>query len=656
MNQKYDRLDVIDSIRFIACLIVVLGHFNIPGFSYGWIGVDIFFVVSGYVVTRSLERRISKNKNSIDVAFQFVFDRFIRLYPALLFAITLGVVLTILFSTANDFSGQFKTGLSAIGGISNNTLHSNGLDYFALDAKSNFFTHTWSLGVEFQLYLAIAIITLFLSNWVSSSRNILLILTIIFFIIWAQNGFGWSYLTINRIWEFLFGILAYKFSRSNQLNLTIFYLFIVTISAVLLFNMNESISIFLIVVMTSIMLIFNANIKASKSYLKVFNRLATQGRATYSIYLVHWPIAVLLNETFGFGNYIVNISAIALTWSLGWFSYSTFERLPVNKIKSLSLDSLLLAYRKSIIIVLIVLIYSAGSFSGYGSQIGSYHVVKAIQTYKSNFDSYVPIVFQGLSRIEPLRKPDNCHYKASKRNDEEFFKLCLEDKDKTKPNFYLIGDSHAMMLKDGLDSALEKMKYNFYWIQNNGMSKIINEENKNIDEMNYISKQLGKDDILAFTFFRGKLNEDNNLSLSKNLSETQIKKSNNFKSFFIKNVRELSDKGIKVILINDGPRLKLNVRAQVCLIREKMSGVDVCMLSNENSKLDRMPMTKLFNNLALSSENIFVLDYHDQLCAENCSYKNDKGIIMIDYNHISRKASMNLENFWSSSIQKILRQ
>ena len=202
MNQNYDRLDVIDSIRFIACLIVVLGHFNIPGFSYGWIGVDIFFVVSGYVVTRSLERRISKNKNSIDVAFQFVFDRFIRLYPALLFAITLGVVFTILFSTANDFPGQFKTGLSAIGGISNNTLHSNGLDYFALDAKSNFFTHTWSLGVEFQLYLAIAIITLFLSNWVSSSRNILLILTIIFFIIWAQNGFGWSYLTINRIWEF----------------------------------------------------------------------------------------------------------------------------------------------------------------------------------------------------------------------------------------------------------------------------------------------------------------------------------------------------------------------------------------------------------------------------------------------------------------------
>ena len=71
MYQKYDRLDVIDFMRFIACAIVVLGHFNIPGFNFGWIGVDIFFVVSGFVVSRSLERRILKNENTLDVTCKF---------------------------------------------------------------------------------------------------------------------------------------------------------------------------------------------------------------------------------------------------------------------------------------------------------------------------------------------------------------------------------------------------------------------------------------------------------------------------------------------------------------------------------------------------------------------------------------------------------
>ena len=186
MNQKYERLDVIDSIRFIACAIVVLGHFSIPGFTYGWIGVDIFFVVSGFVVTRSLERRILRNTNNFDTVFQFLFDRLIRLYPAMIFAIVLGIIFTILFSTAHDFPEQFKTGLSAIGAVSNNVLYSSGLDYFALDAKSNFFTHTWSLGVEFQLYLAVAVITLFIPSWVRCPRKILVVITGLFILIWLK--------------------------------------------------------------------------------------------------------------------------------------------------------------------------------------------------------------------------------------------------------------------------------------------------------------------------------------------------------------------------------------------------------------------------------------------------------------------------------------
>ena len=84
-----------------------------------------------------------------------------------------------------------------------------------------------------------------------------------------------------------------------------------------------------------------------------------------------------------------------------------------------------------------------------------------------------------------------------------------------------------------------------------------------------------------------------------------------------------------------------------------MSGKDVCSLPNEMSKLDRWTMTNLFYELEGLSDNIFVMDYHDELCEENCSYMKDNEIIMTDYNHITKEASLDLEEYWIKSISKI---
>ena len=276
-----------------------------------------------------------------------------------------------------------------------------------------------------------------------------------------MNGYGWSYLTINRVWEFLLGILAYKFSKANNLNLIILYLFLITIMGILILNPDESISILLTALITSLMLTINANSKVSESFRRTFSILGTQGKATYSIYLMHWPIAVLLNETYGYENYYINVIAIAITWSLGWISYVAFEKFSIAKIKKAGLKSVLLIYQKSFIFLLAIMIYFVGSTSSYSSQVGAYYVLKVVNLFEKNFDPYVPLIFQGLARIEPLSKPDRCHHKSHMVGDDNFFKSCLQDNDVTKPNFYLIGDSHAMMLTDGLKSALQKINYNF---------------------------------------------------------------------------------------------------------------------------------------------------------------------------------------------------
>jgi len=647
------RLDIIDNIRFIACFIVVMGHFNIPGFAFGWIGVDIFFVISGFVVTRSLEKRVTKENQGRIVAPRFILDRFIRLYPALLFAVTLGAIFTILFSTAIEFNSLLETGFAAIGSQSNNTLHKIGSDYFAIDSKSNFFTHTWSLGVEFQIYLVVAIITLIFPKWVFLSGKILLIPFFLLFIIWIARDADWSYLTIDRAWEFAIGILSYKFSKYKKLNKTTLFFFLFTLLTILFVATNKPISIFLVVTATAIVLIFNANSKTPVSYQKVFSILAKQGRATYSIYLMHWPIAVLFHETFGFDNYIINTFAILFTWVLGLFSYLVFEKYLSVLIKKGMFKSNLFTNQKTLVASLILLIYLIGTFSLSLSSIGTGIVVSVIKKVNPTFDSYVPMIFQGIPKIQPLGKSDPCHYRNIKKNEIESFKFCLEDTDKNKPNFYLIGDSHAMMLQDGLRPAVESLGRNFYWIHNDGINKIINHKAKQIPELDYVIKQLSKDDILAFTFFRGKLNKDNKLNLTKNFDNIQKIKIKNFEKFFIENIKILVDKGVKVVLINDGPRLRLNLRAQVCQIREQLSGNDVCMLTNEMSKLDRLPMTVMFNDLASLSKNIFILDYHDQLCNEKCSYKNNDSLIMIDHNHISKETSLKLESFWLNSLQML---
>lgn len=656
--KKLERFDIIDSIRFIACFLVLFGHFNIPGFKYGWIGVDIFFVVSGFVVFGSLEKRAFEHKDNLYLISKFLFDRFIRLYPALIFTVLIGAILTTLLSILPDIKYQFQTGLSALGGQSNNTLHNIGADYFALSAKSNFFTHTWSLAVEFQFYLLISLATLFYRSWLKLNHKYFLFFFTALLFLWFYRNTGWSYLTVDRAWEFVAGIIAYKFAKKSKLNLIMLFTFLIAIFLVLMISKSETFSIFIIVILTALMLCFNSFSYESKFFSKVFFILGKHGRATYSIYLVHWPISVFLNETIGFENYLINIFAIASSWVLGLISYKFLEKLPLNFVRDYKLFNNFFS-QKLIACTLIPLIIFFGLISPKTSDKG-FHIIRNI-IYETNnkYDAYVPMLFQGLPKIEPLNSDDPCHYLSSKKIGEIFFKSCLEDKNKYKPNFYLIGDSHAQMLQYGLRDALNILGYDFYWIHNNGMNKIIKNGQLTIPELDYLKDKLSggaRGDVLAFTFYRGKLNDNIEINLKEKVSDSQKNKVQNFENFFLKNINKLLDEDIKIILINDGPRLKLNLRAQVCLIRERLSGSDPCALSEIDSKIDRTQMTKLFSNLSSISKNIFILDYHDQICNNVCTYQNEEYFIMTDFNHITKEASYNLSNFWQSELKSILEE
>ena len=149
---KFNYQKEIDSLRAFAVIPVILFHLDYNLAPNGYLGVDLFFVISGFVITKTL----IKNKETyggIEIT-SFFLRRFKRIYPALIFMVFTSSILVTFFGiiNLNNYHLYLKTGLFSIFGISNIFLIYKSDDYF-LNQENNPFTHTWSLGVEEQFYL-----------------------------------------------------------------------------------------------------------------------------------------------------------------------------------------------------------------------------------------------------------------------------------------------------------------------------------------------------------------------------------------------------------------------------------------------------------------------------------------------------------------------
>lgn len=144
----------IDGLRALAVVAVILNHIDDRLLPSGYLGVDIFFVISGFVITGSLTRRPARSLG--DLLLGFYSRRLKRLVPALLvFVVAVGILACLVIPRPHT---ALRTGISALFGFSNVYLHGQATDYFGTATKLNPFTHTWSLGVEEQVYLLLPLV------------------------------------------------------------------------------------------------------------------------------------------------------------------------------------------------------------------------------------------------------------------------------------------------------------------------------------------------------------------------------------------------------------------------------------------------------------------------------------------------------------------
>ena len=205
----------IDGLRAFAVIAVIINHFHKEILPNGYLGVDIFFVISGFVITSSLYQRPSKNFR--DFISGFYERRIKRLFPALSLFVLIMSIAICMFNPNPSLS--LKTGITSLFGLSNIFLFQTSTDYFAQSTELNVFTHTWSLGVEEQFYILFPFLIWFSGfgrQAKNGSRNLFLI--VVTLIIASLIGFIYLYplnqpaayfLMPTRFWEIGAGCLLF---------------------------------------------------------------------------------------------------------------------------------------------------------------------------------------------------------------------------------------------------------------------------------------------------------------------------------------------------------------------------------------------------------------------------------------------------------------
>jgi peptidoglycan/LPS O-acetylase OafA/YrhL len=146
----WGRLAYIDGIRAIAIVAVIGFHAHIPGFRGGFVGVDVFFVISGFLITHQIAIQLLTGRFS---ATDFYARRILRIFPPLLLVTVVTLALALLFPVLPQESRDLAKSAAATAAMISNYYFSSGGDYFSPPAEINPLLHTWSLGVEEQYYL-----------------------------------------------------------------------------------------------------------------------------------------------------------------------------------------------------------------------------------------------------------------------------------------------------------------------------------------------------------------------------------------------------------------------------------------------------------------------------------------------------------------------
>lgn len=443
---KNNYIQYIDGLRAIAVTLVFIFHLAPEFLPGGFIGVAVFFVLSGYLISGIIIERC----NTDSFYRHFIIGRVRRLVPAYILVVAVTSLVAWFILLPNELISYVKSLLAASTFTSNVFFYLNS-DYFAGSAEFYPLLHTWSLSVEWQFYLFFPFVLIFMLRALKRHMLISLIVvlalsTLVTYLVTHQNASLAFYNTPFRASEFLIGTIVYVFFKDrkdlNLLNNTrlsgIGWAGIITLVSASFWlskaNLFPGVYATAVAVITGGVLAVG-NLSPSNSSWKVFLTLKPVtyvGNISYSFYLWHWPIITFyklyLQAEFTAFDYLLITLVTLILSDLSWrFIECKFKS---NQPKNTKLAGWAL---------MIACIGSAAFLS--------------ITLYTKGFNERLSTTQLAVLNVQRWADfPGKCY--ATQREDKYYH--CLIGIEEQKPDLLVFGDSHAQVLVWSLHKSLKE--------------------------------------------------------------------------------------------------------------------------------------------------------------------------------------------------------
>lgn len=410
----------IDGLRAVSIIGVLLFHVFPWVFPFGYIGVDIFFLISGYLISSIVLENYKNNKFSY---LDFYVNRINRIFPA--FIITLLMVIYFGYYILDDIEQhQLKSNILYSTLFLENFKLISESGYFDIDSKYKPLMHIWSLSVEEQFYILYPVFFIYILNINKIKPIVISAITIIFFFIYllvnSYNEKYAFYLPITRVWEFSIGgilaIIHQNNSTSKGQNSFKIDLILVGVIFILVGLFLISPSNFLTPTMLTLIVIFFASclIYIGKYYrIPILSSriMIYIGVISYPLYLYHWPLV-------SYGHFIKGpefdliwgVGIILASMLLATFTYFFIE----SKWKKMKSPK----FRASILITLLM--------------ITAFMATNVLAAEPTEIDADSNMETCNLKNLDP-----------------SYFRLCLQDK-RIPKTYILVGDSKAQAAYRGI--------------------------------------------------------------------------------------------------------------------------------------------------------------------------------------------------------------
>ncbi len=452
---RYD----INALRAISVIGVLLFHFKVAWVGGGFAGVDIFFVISGYLMSKIIINGITRDNFSLS---EFYGRRLKRIVPALL---ALVLVITVggffIYFPVNYQLNEQNAAASVL--FISNIVYWKSAGYFAEASDTNILLHTWSLSAEWQFYLIYPVILLLVHRFLKNKTRYLYAFIVVILVgygaaIWytSVDKDGSFFLLHSRAWEMMFGGLAFLCEDwAKKINITARRVMAITGYVAIFasfYFLNSSMAwpggyTFIPVFAAFLIVAVNCDFKALR-----MGAIQGTGKISYSLYLWHWPVFVV-SQYLGFPlNTTLVISLMAISFIMGYLSFKYVESLNFTNSKPILAGAL-------------GLLLLTGTLSWFDvNKIAFKHDALMVAGYIKQHPEVTIIDKRGCFLTTK-------HKKIGEYNEE----ACLSINPAGK-NFLLIGDSHSTDLSEAFRARFIDRNINVMVASASGCSPFVDEK------------------------------------------------------------------------------------------------------------------------------------------------------------------------------------